>query len=206
MRRTSLAALWFVACAALVSGCTASTKMLTTWKDPAAHDVRFKRILVIAATKNDPMRRSMETQIARAVSAGEVSYNVVPTDDLDDVAKVKPKVEASGADGLLVVRIRSVDRDLKVIPGGTGYGGYGYGAWGYWGAPGYTAYTATRVEQDTKVVVETNVYSVADAKLIWTSRSSTANPGDLEDLIESIADETREEMRAQGLLPATTGK
>jgi len=205
MRRTSLAAVWLAACATLVSGCTASTKLLTTWKDPAASNVRFKRILVIAATKNDAMRRSMETQVARAVSAGEVSYNLVPTDDLDDVEKVKPKVEASGADGLLVVRIRSVDRDLKVIPGGTGYGGFGYGAWGYWGAPGYTAYTATRVEQDTKVVVETNVYSVADAKLIWTSRSSTTNPGDLEDLIESIASETRDEMRAQGLLPPKTG-
>ncbi|MBK7973712.1 MAG: hypothetical protein IPK07_10700 [Deltaproteobacteria bacterium] len=206
MRRTSLAAVWLAACA-VASGCTASTKMLTTWKDPEVNNVRFKRILVIAATKNDPMRRSMETQVARAVSAGEVSYNLVPTDDLDDVAKVKPKVEASGADGLLVVRIRSVDRDLKVIPGGTGYGGYGYGgAWGYWGAPGYTAYTATRVEQDTQVVVETNVYSVADAKLIWTSRSRTTNPDDIHDLIESIADETREEMRAQGLLPATTGK
>jgi hypothetical protein len=97
-----------------------------------------------------------------------------------------------------VVRIRDVDRDVKVTQSGSGYGGYG--AWGYWGTPGYTAYSSTRVSTDTKVTVETNVYEVSTAKLIWTSRSKTSNPDDVKDLIESIAKANREEMREQGLL------
>jgi hypothetical protein len=48
--------------------------------------------------------------------------------------------------------------------------------------------------------MDTNVYSVADGKLLWASRSATYNPADVPRLVDEIAAATTAEMRKQKLI------
>jgi hypothetical protein len=81
----------------------------------------------------------------------------------------------------------SVDREVSYRPGRVYgvprfYGGF-YGYWGYgWGMvydPGY-------LRSDRIVTIATNVYSVADDKLVWASQSETFNPGSLRNAIGEV--------------------
>ena len=74
--------------------------------------------------------------------------------------------------------------------GSTGYWSYG---WGTVHSPGY-------LTQDRVVTMDTNVYVVADGKLVWASRSATYNPANVPKLVDGIAAETVAEMRKQKLI------
>ena len=54
--------------------------------------------------------------------------------------------------------------------------------------------------QEKIVTMDTNVYSVADGKLVWASRSATYDPESIPRLVEGIAAETTSEMRKQKLI------
>ena len=74
--------------------------------------------------------------------------------------------------------------------GNTGYWSYG---WGSVYSPGY-------LTQDRVVTMDTHVYSLADGKLVWTSRSATYNPASIPQLVGAIAADTTAEMRKQKLI------
>ena len=73
-------------------------------------------------------------------------------------------------------------------------------AWGYYGGqaiiydPGY-------VRSDTILRVETTIYRVSDAKLLWTGISRAQNPKDVPDLVRDVAKSVGDALRSQGLLP-----
>jgi hypothetical protein len=50
------------------------------------------------------------------------------------------------------------------------------------------------------VTMDTNVYSLADGKLVWASRSATYNPSNIPLLVDAIAAETTSEMKKQKLV------
>ena len=54
---------------------------------------------------------------------------------------------------------------------------------------------------DEIVHVETNVYSLAEDKLIYTARSESFNPGSSEDLMNEIATAIAKDLKKKGLAP-----
>jgi hypothetical protein len=77
----------------------------------------------------------------------------------------------------------------------------GYG--GYWGGYGYAApiyYTPGYYTTDKKYLVETNVYSVDQDKLVWSGTTSSMNPSKIDTTTAEIADAVIEKMKDEGFL------
>lgn len=196
---------WLVTTLLLVCGACATTRILSSWKDPSAEGIRFQKVVVIGLAKNPATRRIAEDRIVQGSTAGQVvaSYTFVSDAELGDVEAVKAKVVAAGFDGAVVMRPigtqvrQTVVQGAPLPPFGAPYGTL----WGYYGYGWPAAYAPDVVQTDRYVEVETLVYSVPDAKLLWGARSETVNPASVNALVDDVAKAVREALREQGLIP-----
>jgi hypothetical protein len=192
--------------AVLLAGCaTTSTQLVNSWKDPAAEGTRFKKVLTVCACKDDGTRRTVEDRLAAAIKGSEPSYSVLTDDQLGDRARTKAALKDGGFDGVVMLRLVSVDKSSTYVPGQayvvpvgyrTMYGGWGYGGYAAYG----TVYDPGYVREDQLVNFDTNIYRVADEKLLWASRSQTDNPSSVNQMIDDIIAETAKEMKRQKVI------
>jgi hypothetical protein len=186
----ALALLGVVACAA--------TRITSTWRDPGVGPVQFRKVVGIALTQDTTLRRVAEDEFVRAAGTdlAIAGYGIVPDAEMRDRASVKARVEAAGADGAVVFRLANVETQERWVPPTT-YGN----AWGYWGFAAPLVYEPGYLTTDRIVQVETTVYNVADARLVWAARSETLNPADAQQLIDEVVRAVVDEMRRAKLLP-----
>lgn len=190
--------------AAFVLGC-GTTQIQSSWKDPSAGEIHFRKVAVFALSKDPATRRIAEDALVQGSPSGAVvaSYTFVSDAELGDVDAVKRKVQEAGFDGAVVMRPVGTQTERTVVPGtplphfGAPYGSL----WGYYGYGYPGAYTPDAVRIDRYVEVETLVYSVPDQKLLWGARSETMNPSSVDELVDDVAKAAREDLRQQGLLP-----
>jgi len=182
---------------ALIVGC-ASTKLTSTWRDPAIGPVQFRKVAGIALTADPTVRRIAEDEFVRAVgpAQGIAGYTLIPDEELRDRDKARARLEAAGVDGAVVYRLAAVEERERWVPPTT------YGSmWGYWGWAGPMVYEPGYLTSDQYVQVETAAYSVSDARLVWAGRSETINPSSVEDLIGGVVRVSVEELRKEKLIP-----
>jgi hypothetical protein len=182
----------------LLAGCASNTEMVNSWKEPGIAPVRFNKVLAVFISKDLGLRRAAEDELVKRLGNAVAAYTVLPDSLLTDRDQAKAWVKQAGFDGAVVMRPVSVDQETTYTPGQAYVVPSHYGSmWGYWG-PGWDyAYDPGRVEQDQVVSVEGNVYSVADDKLVWASRTKTYNPESVKQLVNEIVDVTVEEMKRQ---------
>jgi hypothetical protein len=189
--------------AALLLGACASnsTEVVNAWKDPSLGPTRFDKVLVVFITKDAGLRRAAEDELAHKLGNAVPAYTVIPDSLLRDRNKAKAWVKQEGFDGAVVMRPVAVDKETTYVPGQAYVVPSHYGSmWGYWGSGWGYAYDPGYVQQDQIVSVEANVYSVADDKLVWASRTKTYNPESVRQLINEIVDVTVAEMKKQKVL------
>ena len=189
-----LAALGLLMC--LIGGCSSAT-VTNTWKDPSFQGpFNFKKIVVIVIHPDGTVRRVAEDEVVsqigpeRAVAA----YKILSDDELQDMGKMKGKLEAMGIDGAVTMKLIGKQQETTYVPGSPSYGFYDYyGGARYAGSPGY-------VVTDTIATVETRIYSVTQGKLLWSCTSQTFNPSDIRSNVADIAKAVGEELRKEKLI------
>ncbi len=191
---------------ALLLGACASrnTELVNYWKDPSVAPRRFNRVLAVFVSEDVGLRRAAEQQLVGRIGSHAVpAYKVFPDSLLQDQEQAKAWVKQEGFDGAVILRPARVDTETTIVPG------HGYAVpathasmWGYWGTGYDYGYDPGSVEQDQVVSVEANVYSVADDKLVWASRTKTYNPDDINKLVDEIVDQTVAEMKRQKVFPS----
>ena len=189
-----------------LAGC-ASTSFNTTWRAPDAQPLTFKdgdKVLAMVVSPNEATRRGAETALASELTKrglqGVPAYTVVSDDVVRDKEKARQLVTASGAVGVVAMRVTGQEKEVRSSPGmytGPYYGGFwgGYYGWG-WGM----AYDPGYLRTDTIVSVETLVYDLGQNKLVWAGQSETTNPSKAESFIKELVDESVKEMAKQGLI------
>jgi len=190
-----------VALSILVS-CT-STKIVSSWKDPGTtiSGDQIDKILFIALVKDESFRRVVEDKlVALSHGKGLASYSMVTGNNLSktDQASITQRLKADGVDLIVIMRLVDVKEETRYVPGSSmpGYGGY-WGGYGY-AAPMY--YTPGYYTTDKKYLVETNVYSVEQDKLVWSGTTSSMNPSKIETTTAEIVDAVIEKMKEEGFL------
>jgi hypothetical protein len=182
----------------LLSGC-ASTTFKSTWSDPQAEPIRFQRTLAVFMSPNEGVRRASEDRLVQLIGPARsaASYTLLSREDLEDKERAKEKVRAAGFDGAVVMRVIGERQEVTYEPP-TYYRGY----WGGYHARGWgTVYDPGYMRTDTIVSVETNVYSLAEDKLLWSGVSETFDPRDTVNMVNEIAEAAAKRMRERGLLP-----
>jgi hypothetical protein len=200
----------------LVSGCATNTKLTGTWSDPE-NKASYKNIMVVGVSNNEQKRRAYESFFVASFQdkgvASIASYTVIHNkEEVSLTGKkgafrkvVESAIEGSDIDAVLVTHLVSIEEDEVYRPSldyqpsyGGSYGGrYGGGAYYnrpyYGGMYGYHGYVTTYVQQpgyyteEQTYVLESNLYDVASAELVWTTRSQTNAPESIQQAVKDIS-------------------
>ena len=175
----------------LLAGC-ASTKVVEHWADPD-FDAKLKNIMVLSLNQSDKSRRLFEDGFLKALRQRKIqstaSYSLLPSNEDLDKEKVKAAITGSDIDGVLVLRavkITMEERYVQPQSTGTRYNSF----YAYVGEyrPTYSAYNT----EDKLVHLETNLYAVDGEKLIWSGKTESFNPSDVNayliDLTRTVLD------------------
>lgn len=203
-----------------LSACN-STTLETAWKAPEVGSIKFSKILIIAISPVDSLRRPIEEAIKAEIKTipSVASYEYVPKiEDQVDPKKIDDVIKKSGADGIITMRMLALEDKVtyhegQMVP--TGYTSfYGYYSPGYalapyyrgypgayYGAPMAYEYEPPHTTTDKIMSIETNIYDARDGKLIWTGMTRSKNPSDSDNIIADIAAVIRAKLREQRLVP-----
>jgi hypothetical protein len=172
----------------LLTAC-ATTSMVDTWRDPNYKGKAFHNFLVVGITKDPGVRRVFEDIFTAELKTrglqATASYTVTPPDQPITKELLTDAVNKIGADAVVTTRVVNVQQQTSVTPGyvdtyGTGPGPYPYAyPYLYPQRDLYTYYGTNQVIQPTTVqtyeiaTLETVLFAVADASMVWSGTSTT---------------------------------
>ena len=189
---------------AVIDAMAARPTFTTSWKAPEASGVSFagKKVAALVISSDQNLRISGEEQLVRELEGrhiqGVATYRMMPREEGTTAERARPWFERAGIDGIVSLRPVSVEKELVYSPvvwASTSYAT----PWGYYGYGWTTVYTAGNVRTDTRLVVETLVYSLPLDKLLWAGVSTTTNPKEAQAFIKDLVAAAVKVMREQGL-------
>jgi len=182
----------------LLAGCAAnSTHLKSVWADPNLKGpVHFNKVLVLAITKNQSLRREVEGHVSVLLKRanGVPAYMAIPESAYGEPGKLKSILSENGFDGVITIRLVSTSVDSSWTP--AYYPGfYGFYNWAYPAvmAPGY-------LQTDTKIRLETKIYGLDKEALYWAGLSDTFNVTDSQQVISDLAQAIVEDLQSRGLV------
>lgn len=195
-----------IAGAALLLAACQSTSIKSAWYDTNYKGGTLRKVVVVASDGTTADSRVFEDIMVQKLSAAGVQaipgYSTVPPEARQGEGPFSAAIAATGADGVLMVRLLRVDTKTQVstmmVPG-AGFGPYGGFYGGFYGGPGF--YPVTDVSQYDVATVETNLYDARTRRLIWAGTTETINPSNVANEAPGFADLLITQFRARGLVP-----
>lgn len=184
-----------------LASCGHTTHLTTVWKDQGSTTLHFDKVLALAVTTDEGLRRAFEDAFVLYVPEASASYNFIPDEELKDIKKVKRRVKRAGYDGVVQFRVVNVEKEIRYVPGTFVWGPRPYyRPWGYWGDYWYDHYHPGYYLENQIATVEINVYSVRKHKLVWSSRTRTFNPRSIRHLVDDVVKAAANELTIQGFI------
>lgn len=183
---------------------SAAIKFTSTFKSLDAGAVNFagKKVAALVISNDDSLRVAGEESLVRELNArgmqAVATYRIAPKEELRRAETARPWFEKSGVEGIVAVRPVSAETQQTYSPGTWTSANYGT-LWGYYGYGWSAVYIPGGVQRETKVVVESTIYSVPRNQLLWAAVTETTNPRDLRGFVEELVKRSVEEMQKQGL-------
>jgi hypothetical protein len=189
----------------LITGCS-STKLTAVWKEPTyTNNQPLKKIFVLGIFDRLSSRQVFENEIAELLKQSGtdaiVSLSVMPPNKEYKYNELQSKLESLNVDGILIVRLKELDKALQYMPGYFGFYGAPFGYYrhyygGYWGfgmSPGY-------VSEYNIYQIESNLYISKDDKLVYSAESRSVDPFSCEGMADDISKQLVNNMKANGLI------
>ncbi len=201
MRRTVI---FLVVLAVGTAAVVQAAKFTSVWKAPDITTIGFagKKVAALVITKDEGLRQSAEEALVRQLDAigvqGEASYRLAPREVMQDKDKARAWFAKVGVEGVVALRLVSADKVTTYSPATWSTGYYG-SLWGYYGYSWGVAYDPGYTREETKVIVETLIFSVPKDKLLWAGVSETSNPKNTDVFMKDLVTRIVKEMKKQGL-------
>ncbi|WP_149207692.1 DUF4136 domain-containing protein [Flavobacterium johnsoniae] len=198
-----------------LSSCGSNTTIVNSWRDPkiTVAQEHFKKVLVVALVKDEASRRIAENRIAASNPIFKTSYQYLneTTKQLTQEQKLKI-LQDENFDGVVTMRLVSTEKETTYVPGsytGMYYGGfdglysgmYGYGFGNWYGMYSPAFYDPGYYQETTYYMVETNIFSLKENKLIWTGTTRSDYVTDVGQTVDAIMQAVVKEMIKDGSLP-----
>ena len=183
-----------LAAALALAGC-ASTELSESWLDPSVKTLPgFQKVFVAYLGADESVQRVAEDAMAEHVRAPEVGkcYALFPDARTFEADAIQARLKDEGFDAAIVMRVAGVQQEVSWTP--SAYPAYYRSFGGYW------AYDPGTMRTDEIVHVETNLYSLADDKLLYAARSETFNPSSTAKLVDEIAAKVADDLEEKGVL------
>ena len=190
----------FIAIASLALAACASTSLRDTWYDPAHRGGALRKLLVLGVSDNISERRTFEDVMAARLAATGIeaipAYRYLPEGDKAAEPALDAAMRASGADGLLMSRIRAIDRRTSVTTSMPPFPVYGwYGVYSRW-------YPTTELRQYDIALVETSLFAADGKRVVWSGMTETYEPTSVAKDAPGFADVIVKALQQKGLVPA----
>ncbi len=188
-----------------LAGCQTTT-LQSAWFDPSFTGGPMHRIGVVAVGVEGVNRRMVEDVFAQRLRNlgvnGVAGWSFIPDEARGSPEPFNAAVRASGAEGLLVVRLLGVDTQthvntMMVTTSVSTWGGPTWGGARVWAT---TTVPVTQVSMYNLVMVETTLYEVATERPVWAGITQTLNPSDFQRDVTGLADVITAQLRARRLL------
>ncbi|MFB9080906.1 hypothetical protein ACFFLS_22425 [Flavobacterium procerum] len=198
-----------------LSNCGSNTSIVNSWRDSntTVAEEHFKKVLVVVLVKDEASRRIAENRIAASNPIFKTSYQYLneTTKQLTKEQKLKI-LQDENFDGVVTMRLVSKEKETTYVPGtytGMYYGGfdglytgmYGYGFGNWYGMYSPAFYDPGYYQETTYYMVETNIFSLKQNKLIWTGTTRSDYVTDVGQTVDAIMQAVVKEMRKDGSLP-----
>ena len=195
----------------IFAGCSPSTYITGSWKNPAA-TAKYKNIMVAALTANTIAKATLEENVARTLGK-----NVNVSKSIDEFppglnnkdsskATIMRKVKNKNVDALLTISILSRETESRYMRSSSPYSPAGYvyynDLWGYYDHWYPSVYNDGYYVNDKVYFIETNLYDTETKKLIWSAQSKTYSPDNLEPFAKEFATVTVSKMKEDGVFNA----
>jgi hypothetical protein len=193
-----------VATACGVALTAASPTLTSTWKAPGEGMLDFagKKVVGLVIAGDQALRMSAEEALVREISArgpqGVAAYRLIPREELTDKDKVKGWFERSGAAGVVALRLVGRD-DQRVYSGVIWSSGYYGNFYDYYNSSWATVTPIGTGHIETTLTVETLLFRVADAKLLWAGVSETTDPKDPTSFMKDLTKVVVKALEKEGL-------
>ncbi len=190
----------------LLAACAASTRVAKTYSDDAYANSSFSNFLVIGVAGNYSSRAQFERTVVSGLRAEGASasayYSVVQGNEPISRDAVLGAVQSGSFDAVLVTRVIDQQTDVEVKSGSAGAKATTKG-----GRPiNFFRYNYEELNEpqsinfNTTVVLETELFSSADEKMIWAIQLSSTDAAGVGVLIDNTATSIVSRLRRDGLI------
>lgn len=194
------------ACTLILAGC-ATTKFGETWKDPSYQGPKLNHILVVAVVKDTVEKRIFEDEFTKELLKDGVnarsSYKYLSGNTMKaEKEEIVAAIEQTGADGVLVVQLKAVNKQDQYVPPNIDWvpGPSYFGYYGYYGTAYEAVYTPSVVTTDKYVTLQSRLFAVEGAQLIWATDTITKNPTQIRKAVRTVADKVGGKLKSSGLV------
>ena len=182
---------WIATAALIAAGCSSGgTRILNTYRAPGTVSFVFSKVAVIALNGSRDQRAAVEDELVKDRPRLVAAHTVLAPADMRSVATAKKVLLADKFDGVVTMRvIRATEvNPEKLNPGET-----------------LSSYAESAGDSEApfgqgKIRIETNVYQLADEKLIWSAIVETNQSNDPKAVARAAADALLDELRSTGLV------
>jgi hypothetical protein len=198
MRRTFTRVTLVLACTV---GCASggSTSLTSSWRTQDSPPRELHRVLASFVSTDLAMRRSVEDRLAAQIPGSFPAYSAIPNLSLGNPEATREQLRRRLFDGAVVVRVMGLRADTTALPGSAGFKAYP-GFYRYWQSSWTALRDPAHIAPDAEVQVEIVVYSLADDRLLWAGRTTTTNPGSVQELLDHSVDVAVRELSSKRVL------
>jgi hypothetical protein len=205
MKSSLLAICKLIIVAFALAGCSATSPIVSEWRNPGYSAGPFRHIMVGALGEDTSIRRNLEDEFLVQLRAAGVDaipgYGFLSQDQNIDEAKLKQAAQKAGADGLLFARSIKVEQKTQYGPSYfpyTSFGVFGSNVGASWSGLG----GAPNVYRYNEYVSEITLLGLAKDTVVWTATIKTTAPEDVRAATRSYVQAVMKALDDQNLVGA----
>ena len=193
-------ALLAVLAGGMAPAASAGTKLVTSWQEPSVTRLGFKKVLVVVFAPHESQRRFGEAELVKLIKKTQAvaAYSVMTEEDVKDESRMRAIMAREGFDGAITMRFVGAGETMTYQGGlyAPSYNGF----WGYYSYAWPMVYDVGYMHIERSMNMETQVYSLTDDKVVWSSLSATKNPKTAHQLVEEVAGAVAKDLRKRKLI------
>jgi hypothetical protein len=189
------------------SGCGQKAVMLSSWVDSSGPASPARDVLVIGISKSEAAAKLWENifveQFFQASVHAKANSTVIGHVPEPDRKSVDAAIQKAGAAFVLITHVVDSSSETSTRPGFIRYEprGFFHGMYGYYGRTYQAVYTPPMDITRTTVRLETNLYDVAAARLVYSARTDAFEPKLLRTDFGRVVGLLMADMKKKGVLP-----
>jgi len=193
----------------LLAACS-STQVTSSWKSDEANKLNYRQVLVLGMmpNKDRSIRMNMENELADELKGSGVNAVAASTvfspNQLNNMNEQRALrfLRNKGYDAVMTIVLLDKAKEQNYVPGNVSYqpyGGYYSRFWGYYRTVYGRVYTPGYYTTSTNYFWESNLYSVANNKMLYSVQSQSFDPS-ADNIGRDYAKQITRDMLKQGVL------